>query len=145
MWWLKGMRLLGILVVWCLGVHWLGAMVGWGGIACIIRDIIRCNKGISFFVVRFMLLILCFCVWHELVVRFGICGFVIMFDWWLGILSMVMLWLCRLKLLLGFLMGGVDFWVFFWAYDDEARWRGSIKYLGSNTNYIVLIDLYQFI
>lgn len=28
---------------------------------------------------------------HELVVWLGVCGFVIMLDWWLGVSSMVML------------------------------------------------------
>lgn len=41
--------------------------------------------------VWFKLLILCLGVWHELVAGLGVCGFVIMFDWWLGVSGMAML------------------------------------------------------
>lgn len=34
---------------------------------------------------------------------------------------------------------------FCWVCDEEARWCGSIKYLGSYTNCVIITDLNQFI
>ena len=72
-------------------VHRLWAMVGWGGIICVIGDIVRCGGDMWLLVVYDMLLVLCLDVWHELVARLDVYGFVIMFDWWLGVFGMVML------------------------------------------------------
>lgn len=66
-------------------------MVGWGGIICLIEAIVRYGGGIWLLVVKVILLVLCFGVWHELVAWLKVYGFVIMFDWLLDVSGMVML------------------------------------------------------
>lgn len=69
----------------------MGAMVGIGGTICIIRAIVRFDGDIWLLVVWIMLLVLYLGVWRKLVAGLGVYGFVIMFDWWLGVSGMVML------------------------------------------------------